>query len=102
MRGWPRGAERTTILASTSPPWTKANDSAGRAKFARDIVDACKKVGFVYIVNHSVPEALLDQAFDLIECLPSCRGEGEPAKYEPITQAEYNRMRASVQTSISR
>lgn len=45
-------------------PWQQAHDSASRAKVAQDIVDACKKVGFVYIVNHSVPEALLDQAFD--------------------------------------
>lgn len=37
----------------------------------------------------------------LVECLPSYRVEGEPAKYEPVTQAEYNRMRASVKKSSS-
>lgn len=37
---------------------------SGRQRVARDIVAACKKVGFVYIVNHSLPEPLLDEAFD--------------------------------------
>lgn len=34
-----------------------------RLRVAQDIVAACKKVGFVYIVNHSLPEDLLDEAF---------------------------------------
>lgn len=45
-------------------PWFQSADSTSRAKAARDIVDACKGVGFVYIVNHSAPESLLDEAFD--------------------------------------
>lgn len=41
-------------------------NSAGphRLHTARAIVDACQKVGFVYIINHSLPESLLDEAFD--------------------------------------
>ncbi|OQD87845.1 hypothetical protein PENANT_c005G04873 [Penicillium antarcticum] len=30
---------------------------------AQEIVTACKKVGFVYITNHSLPETMLDEAF---------------------------------------
>ncbi|KAJ5632604.1 Oxoglutarate/iron-dependent dioxygenase [Penicillium lividum] len=44
----------------------------------------------------SIPYFLSPDSDSVIECIPSCRGE-EPAKYEPITQADYNRMRASMQ-----
>lgn len=40
--------------------WTA--DGSSRLQIARDIVAACKKVGFVYIVNHSVPDHVLDEA----------------------------------------
>jgi isopenicillin N synthase-like dioxygenase len=30
---------------------------------AQEIVATCKKVGFVYIINHSLPDTLLDEAF---------------------------------------
>lgn len=39
------------------------SDGPSRLRVARDIVDACQKVGFVYIINHSLPESLLDEAF---------------------------------------
>lgn len=32
--------------------------------FAKEIVDACRKVEFVYIVNHALPDSLLDEAFE--------------------------------------
>ncbi|CAI7644756.1 unnamed protein product [Penicillium manginii] len=41
--------------------WTAGGSS--RLQIAQDIVAACKKVGFVYIVNHPVPDQLVDQAF---------------------------------------
>jgi isopenicillin N synthase-like dioxygenase len=34
-----------------------------RQRVAQEIVAACKKVGFVYIINHSLPDTLLDEAF---------------------------------------
>lgn len=45
----------------------------------------------------SIPYFLSPDPDSLIECIPSCMGIGEPAKYEPITQAAYNQMRASMQ-----
>ena len=45
-------------------PWNEADDTSGRKKVAQEIVDACKKVGFVYIINHSVSESILAEAFD--------------------------------------
>ena len=40
------------------------NTESGRQRVAQELIAACKKVGFVYIVNHSLPESLLDEAFN--------------------------------------
>lgn len=45
-------------------PWTDPQDKAGRLRVAQEIVDAFKNVGFVYLVNHSLPGSVLDEAFD--------------------------------------
>lgn len=45
-------------------PWKQVHNQQGRQRVAHEIVDACKKVGFVYITDHSIPESLLDKAFD--------------------------------------
>ena len=44
----------------------------------------------------SIPYFLSPDPESVIECIPSVLGE-EKAKYEPITQAKYNEMRASMQ-----
>lgn len=41
--------------------WTSGGPS--RQRVAQAIVAACKQVGFVYIINHSLSDALLDEAF---------------------------------------
>lgn len=41
--------------------WT--TDESIRQQIAHDLVSACKTVGFVYIINHSLPHSLLDEAF---------------------------------------
>jgi isopenicillin N synthase-like dioxygenase len=43
----------------------------------------------------SIPYFMSPDSDSVIECIP-CFGEGA-AKYEPITQAKYNQMRASMQ-----
>ncbi|KAJ5779446.1 Oxoglutarate/iron-dependent dioxygenase [Penicillium paradoxum] len=40
------------------------NTESGRQRIAQEIVTACKNVGFVHIVNHSLPESMLDEAFN--------------------------------------
>ncbi|KAF3389357.1 DNA replication complex GINS protein psf1 [Penicillium rolfsii] len=40
-----------------------ASGGSSRRRVAHEMVAACKKVGFVYIINHSVPDTLLDEAF---------------------------------------
>lgn len=47
--------------------------------------------------RYSIPYFLAPDPTSLIECLPTCVTEESPAKYEPITQGDYNRMRASMQ-----
>ncbi|KAL1964656.1 hypothetical protein VTN77DRAFT_6682 [Rasamsonia byssochlamydoides] len=44
--------------------WKKTDDKAARLQVAKEIVNACREVGFVYIVNHALPDSLLDEAFD--------------------------------------
>ncbi|KAJ5333219.1 Oxoglutarate/iron-dependent dioxygenase [Penicillium brevicompactum] len=43
----------------------------------------------------SIPYFMSPDPDTLIECIASCVAEGEMAKYEPITQGNYNKMRAS-------
>jgi isopenicillin N synthase-like dioxygenase len=45
----------------------------------------------------SIPYFMAPDPDSVIECIPSCIEEGAAAKYEPITQTEYNKMRASAQ-----
>lgn len=62
------GGSQTTI-SSTIPvvDFSKWNNSANKGEqlaVAKELTDACRRVGFVYIVNHGLPQELLDQAFD--------------------------------------
>ena len=43
--------------------WKNKGDLSSRMQVAQEIVDACRKVGFVYIVNHAIPDSLIDEAF---------------------------------------
>ncbi|KAK6537923.1 hypothetical protein TWF694_010819 [Orbilia ellipsospora] len=46
--------------------------------------------------RYSIPYFVTTTPDSVIECLPPCVDEKNPAKYEPITQREYNLMRASM------
>ena len=45
-------------------PWVQGADKDACQKVAKEIVDASREVGFVYITNHSVSSCLLDEAFE--------------------------------------
>lgn len=46
--------------------------------------------------RYSIPYFMSPDPDVTIECIPSCMSEAYPAKYKPTTQAEYNKMRASM------
>ena len=41
----------------------------------------------------SIPYFVCADPTSVIECIPSCKSETEPTKYEPITEAAYHQMR---------
>ncbi len=56
------------MTTSTSIPvvdlglWTDGS-ATDRERIASKLTDACRRVGFVYVVNHGVPADLLEEAF---------------------------------------
>jgi len=50
-------------LSPFTSPEPADKSQAARLRAAQDLVRACREVGFVYIKNHGVPQAELDQAF---------------------------------------
>lgn len=49
--------------------WKRGSAREERLKVAKDLVAACREVGFVYIINHGVPKETLDRAFELTKQL---------------------------------
>jgi isopenicillin N synthase-like dioxygenase len=47
--------------------------------------------------RYSIPFFVSADPDALVEVLPECTGEQNPARYKAITQKEYGRMRAAVQ-----
>lgn len=35
-------------------------------KVAHDVIEACKSIGFFYMINHDLPQKDIDRAFDLV------------------------------------
>lgn len=54
----------STIPIVDFSAWTQTSDKESRIKVAKQIVEASKEVGFVYITNHTLPESVLDEAFE--------------------------------------
>jgi isopenicillin N synthase-like dioxygenase len=44
--------------------WKNSSDHTARLQVAKQIVSASREVGFVYIINHALPDSLLDEAFE--------------------------------------
>ncbi|KIW27546.1 uncharacterized protein PV07_07274 [Cladophialophora immunda] len=44
--------------------WRPESTPEDRFRIAKALVHACRRVGFVYIVNHALPAELLEEAFD--------------------------------------
>lgn len=47
--------------------------------------------------RYSVPYFISADPQALVKCLPACVDADHPQKYEPVTQADYSKMRAKVQ-----
>lgn len=47
--------------------------------------------------RYSIPYFVSPDVETLVTCLPACMDEKSPAKYEPVVQDDYRRMRAGVQ-----
>ncbi|KAJ5899100.1 Oxoglutarate/iron-dependent dioxygenase [Penicillium taxi] len=78
LQRWTNDHLRSTIHRVTLPPLAdriEGEDRMTRRRF-------------------SIPYFLAPDPDCLIECIPSFMGVKEPARYEPITQAGYNQMRA--------
>lgn len=54
----------STIPIVDFSAWRQTSDNESRLKVARQIVEASKEVGFVYITNHALPDSLLYEAFE--------------------------------------
>ncbi|KAJ5935417.1 Oxoglutarate/iron-dependent dioxygenase [Penicillium verhagenii] len=80
LQRWSNDRLRSTSHRVTLPPL--ADRFEGKERMTRG--------------RFSIPYFMAPDPDSVIECIPSCRGD-EPAKYEPITQAGYNQMRASMQ-----
>ncbi|KAL4933934.1 isopenicillin N synthase family dioxygenase [Aspergillus undulatus] len=44
--------------------WYGFDNEASQKRVARELVDACQRVGFVRIINHSLPESTLEETFE--------------------------------------
>lgn len=49
--------------------------------------------------RYSIPYFVSPDATSVIECLPACSTSKNPAKYPPVVQEDYRRMRAKLQYS---
>lgn len=61
--GTTNGTHKSTIPLIDLTVFTIKSTPEERLKVAKDLVSACRKVGFVYITGHGVPQDQLDHAF---------------------------------------
>jgi isopenicillin N synthase-like dioxygenase len=47
--------------------------------------------------RYSIPYFVAPDSDAVIQCMPECAGAGNPIKYEPVVQREYNLLRGKLQ-----
>ncbi|KAH9831093.1 Clavaminate synthase-like protein [Teratosphaeria destructans] len=57
---------QATIPIIDFAKWNASQSKADRLSVAKDLTDACRRVGFVYIINHGIEQSLLDRAFQIV------------------------------------
>ena len=62
--GEPQPTVSSTIPVVDFSKWNSSANKEEQFAVANELVDACRKVGFVYIINHGLPQELLDGTFD--------------------------------------
>ena len=62
--GEPQASVSSTIPVVDFSKWNNSSSKEEQLEVAKELTEACRKVGFVYIINHGLPQGLLDQAFD--------------------------------------
>ncbi|EEH07197.1 thymine dioxygenase [Histoplasma capsulatum G186AR] len=78
LQRWSNDNLRSTSHRVTMPPFTDTFDGPNRMVKER----------------YSIPYFIAPDPTSVIECLPSCISPSNPPKYLPISQSEYNLMRA--------
>lgn len=73
---------KSTLHRVTSPPVDSEQPTGGTAMTR---------------ARYSIPYFVSPDPSSVIECLPACSNEKTPAKYEPVSQDDYRRMRAKLQ-----
>lgn len=61
--------DNNSTISSTIPvvdfsKWNNSTNKDEQLAVAKELTNACRDVGFVYIINHGLPQDLLDEAFD--------------------------------------
>ena len=73
--GEPQDTILSTIPVVDFSKWNNSTNKDEQLAVAKELTDACRNVGFVYIINHGLPQHLLDQAFDTAKRLFSLSHE---------------------------
>lgn len=59
------------MVVETIPIVDFAEFKTNPKKVAQDVFDACKSIGFFYMINHEIPEQDIDKAFALVSSVHS-------------------------------
>ena len=62
--GEPQATVPTTIPVIDFSKWNSSTSKEEQLAVAKELTDACREVGFAYIINHGLPQDLLDRVFD--------------------------------------